>query len=301
MEGGGIVAMAMERAFDGVRAGAVWGTRLRAGGRVSLGGEEALVSGGAAGFPEGARVMVEVVRERVPEPGRMRPARVRVTGPATVEGESNAGPGLAQRLAALGLPVASGFPDEVAEAWDAHWSAAETGQVAIPGGLLLCMPTPALTAIDIDGTPDPVVAASAIADLVHRWDLQGSIAIDFPTAPGRGWRQEAAQAFDRAMADAPFERTAINGFGLLQVIRPRVRASILERAMLARDETTALALLDRAARAAGAGPIAIRARPAVARLLSAYPELVADAARRAGRPVDVVADRAAREGDVGPA
>ncbi len=301
VEQGRIVAMGIERVFDGARVGAIWGTRLRAGGKVALGREEALLSGGMCGLSEGARVSVEVVRERIPEPGRVRPARVRILGPAEREGEIAPGPDLPARWPAAAETPGQSFPPPVAEAWDTGWAEAETGQVPIAGGLLLVVPTPALTAIDIDGTPDPDVAASAVARLIRRWDIGGSIAIDFPTAPGRGWRQAAAAAFDRAMAGLVFERTAINGFGLLQVVRPRLRPSILERAMLARDETTALALLDRAARASGAGPIAIRARPAVARLLLACPALMAEAARRAGRPIDVVRDPAAGEGDVGPA
>jgi hypothetical protein len=100
------------------------------------------------------------------------------------------------------------------------------------------------------------------------------------------------------MEGLTFERTAINGYGLLQVVRPRLRPSILERAILMGDRADALAVLDAAIREPRPGPLRIVARDAVARLLLGRPDLLGAAARRAGRPIDVVADAAAGAGHV---
>lgn len=298
VEGGSIVAMEVARAFDGVQPGAVIdarvGPRRDSGVEVALPGEVALLEGPCP-VPEGGTVRVEVTRSAIPEPGRLRPARVRLAGPGA---EPRAAPTLAARLSARGLAVRRGFPDALAEAWDAHWAEAERGEVAMPGGCLLLVPTPALVAIDIDGRPDPETAARAVAATIRRFGIGGSIAVDFPTRPGRGWRQAAAAAFDAAMADLAFERIAISGFGLLHVVRPRPRPSILDRAMLARDETAALALLEQALGEPRPGRLALVARPAVVRLLRRRPELLADVTARAGRPIDLVADPSAGEGHV---
>jgi hypothetical protein len=100
------------------------------------------------------------------------------------------------------------------------------------------------------------------------------------------------------MGALPFERTAINGYGLLQVVRPRTRPSILERALLMRDEADAIALVALASREPRPGRLRIVARPAVARLLKARADLIAAAAGIAGRPVDVVAEATAGTGHV---
>ncbi|WP_448581063.1 ribonuclease [Thermaurantiacus sp.] len=298
VEDGVLVAMEIARAFDGVQPGAIVDGRVGATGpagvEVVLTGEVALLEGPST-VPEGARMRVEVVRAAIPEPGRMRPAKVRRARPGA---ELAPAPSLGARLSAKGYGVQHGFPDAVAGAWDSHWAEAEAGEVIIPGGCLLLHPTPALLAIDIDGRPDPEIAARAVAAVIRRFGIGGSIAIDFPTLPGRAWRQAAAAAFDAAMVGLAFERSAISGFGLLHVVRPRPRPSILDRAMLEQDATAALALLELALRETRPGPLALVARPAIVRRLRAQPALVAEVARRAGRAIDLVADPAAGEGHV---
>ena len=80
---------------------------------------------------------------------------------------------------------------------------------------------------------------------IRRLDIGGSIGIDFPTVGGKAARQAAAEAIDATLPQ-PFERTAVNGFGFVQIVRPRLRASLLE---LAQDRAAfeARALLRRAA------------------------------------------------------
>src|ERR1043165_9403071 len=87
--------------------------------------------------------------------------------------------------------------------------------------------------------------AAAGARAIRRLDIGGSIGIDLPTAGSKSVRQAAAEAVD-AHLPQPFERTAVNGFGFAQIVRPRHRASLVE---LAQDRAAfeARALLRRAA------------------------------------------------------
>jgi hypothetical protein len=66
--------------------------------------------------------------------------------------------------------------------------------------------------------------------------------------------------------EQPFERTAVNGFGFVQIVRPRLRASLVE---LAADRASfeARALLRRAAGETGATRLAVN--PVVAAALKA--------------------------------
>ena len=87
--------------------------------------------------------------------------------------------------------------------------------------------------------------AAEAAKAIRRLDIGGSIGIDLPTAGSKASRQAAAAAIDDHLPQ-PFERTAVNGFGFVQIVRPRLRASLLE---LAQDRAPfeARALLRRAA------------------------------------------------------
>ncbi|WP_448577505.1 ribonuclease [Thermaurantiacus sp.] len=295
LDGGALAEMYLEWALDGLRAGAVVGARLLAHGLAAADGEEALLERARA-MPEGASVFAEVVRMAIPEPGRRKPARLRLA-----EGPARPAPSIAAMLQARGHRLAAGWPEPLEEAWEARWQDAEAGRWPVAGGLLRFQPTAAFLAVDIDGEVEADQAARELARAIRCWDLGGNIVVDFPTRPGRAWRQAAAAAFDAAMAALPYERTAINGYGLLQVVRPRTRPSILERALLMRDEAEAVALLSQVAREPRPGRLSIVARPAVARLLKARPDLIAAAARIAGRPVDVVAEATAGTGHVAAA
>jgi len=80
--------------------------------------------------------------------------------------------------------------------------------------------------------------------MIRRHGIAGSIGIDLPTAGSKAARLAAGEAVD-AILPQPFERTAVNGFGFVQVVRPRQRASLVE---LAQDRAgfEARALLRRA-------------------------------------------------------
>src|SRR3546814_7219606 len=89
-----------------------------------------------------------------------------------------------------------------------------------------------------------------------------SIGIDLPTMNNKDERQIAANLFDKHLPQ-PFERTAVNGFGFLQVIRRRERPSLME--VLREDPvlTAALALLRRGERHGTGGGVTLVGAPAV--------------------------------------
>jgi hypothetical protein len=243
-----------------VRVGAVLDARLtailvpRARGIASLAdGSELLIEPLPPRVTEGEAIRVEIIREPIAEPGRAKLAKGRVSDLAPREGAA-----LRQRLAASGHPVRETSPHGGDEFEAAGWSElleqAATGEIAFGGGALRMSLTPAMTLFDVDGALPPaalaVAGAEAAGRAIRRFAIGGSIGIDLPTLGARDQRQAAAAALD-AVLPQPFERTAVNGFGFLQVVRRRERASIPEivqgdpagaaaRALLRRAEWTAL-------------------------------------------------------------
>lgn len=194
-------------------------------------GRELMLDRAPSGVTLGARLTVEVTREAIPEPGRAKRARGRVS-----DAPPAAGPTLRERIAATGVPVRemrAHEPDALeAAGWSEVLEEARTGEIAFAGGALRMSPTPAMTLFDVDGddTPDALAlrAATAVALAIRRHGIGGSIGVDFPTVTGKATRQAVAAALDTALPP-PFERTAVNGFGFLQIVRPRPRASLPER------------------------------------------------------------------------
>src|SRR3546814_5444865 len=86
--------------------------------------------------------------------------------------------------------------------------------------------------IDIDGEGHALALAQAgareAAALIRRYDIGGSIGVDFPSVPDRAGRQAIDAAIDAALPQ-PFERTAVNGFGFMQIVRRRERPSLIEQ------------------------------------------------------------------------
>jgi hypothetical protein len=250
-------------------------------------GGQALLAPVPPGLAEGGSLMVEVVRETVPEGRSVKPPRVR---PALPETRARSGPGLIDRLAIGGSPVRQLAMGETLArwGWDEALEEAETGVVARPDLLLRLSLTPAMTLIDVDGSTAPAVlataGAAAAARAIRLFDLCGSIGIDLPTLASKAERQAAAAALD-AVLPLPFERTGVNGFGFLQLVRRRVRRSVMER--LAADPVGAAArrLLDRATRTGGRGLLTLSAHPQVASRLEAGPGWLDALARATGTSV----------------
>jgi hypothetical protein len=148
-----------------------------------------------------------------------------------------------------------------------------------------------MTLIDVDGYLQPEElarrGAAEAAKAIRRLDVGGSIGIDLPTTGSKTARQAAAAAIDEHLPQ-PFERTAVNGFGFVQIVRPRLRASLVE---LAQDRAAfeARALLRRAAfEPAGAKRLA--AHPAVIAMLDAKPDWLDALARQLGGAISLRAD-----------
>lgn len=264
----GQIAEAIIELPSKLRAGSVVSARLApiliAGRRaiaVLEDGSEVLVEPVPAGITEGAAVRIEIMREAVAEHGRPKRAKGRVTDAAV-----RAGLSLRERLAGASL-VSSAGPDLFEQAgWSELLEDAASGEIDFPGGALRMSLTPAMTLFDVDGVlPPPALAeagARAAGWAIRRLGIAGSIGIDLPTLPSKEDRQKAAGALDSVLPQ-PFERTAVNGFGFLQVVRRRERASLAEIVQGDPAGAAARALLRQAERAQGHGLRSIHAAPEV--------------------------------------
>ncbi|MEQ1687922.1 MAG: ribonuclease [Sphingopyxis sp.] len=258
VDGGQIVECHMARDDDGVGAGTVTEARIlsREASGMHLvrlaGGDEALLSALPAHSSIGADLLVEVTRSAVLERDLIKRAKCR---PAPADALARAAPSLAERIAATGVPVRPLHPHEDDALEEAGWSewidVAERGIMAFQGGVLRCALTPAMVVIDVDGTLGAAelakAGAVAAARMIRALGISGNIVIDLPTQGNKAQRIAAAVAFDTALPP-PFERTQVNGYGLLQIIRPRRGPSIAERWQFAPAASAALALLRRAER-----------------------------------------------------
>jgi hypothetical protein len=247
-------------------------------------GQEYLLPKGAPGVTEGATLTIEVTREAIPgaEPWK------RPLAAATGEPPSDPPPFEARALA---------FPAAIDELGNSGWwdliEEARSGVVRFPGGELRISPTPAMTLIDVDGHLPPldlaVAGARAAARSILRLDIGGSIGIDLPTVAGKAERQEIGSVIDSILPQ-PFERTAVNGFGFVQIVRPRRRASLIE---LAQDRAAfeARALLRRVG-FEGSGAKRLVAHPAVIAVLERQPAWLRVLAGQTGGDVALRPDAA---------
>jgi ribonuclease G len=267
------------------RAGCVISARLtRAADRNAVARDESgieyLLPRGASGVSEGGSLNIEVTRSSIPgtEPWKRPLAR------ATDEQLGEA-PELAARAAVANEFDLAGWDDLIEEA--------RTGIVRFPGGELRIEVTAAMALIDVDGDLPAeelmVLGAAATAKAMRRLDIGGSIGIDLPTAGSKTARQRAGEAIDTVLPQ-PFERTAVNGFGFVQIVRPRRRASLVE---LAGDRAAfeARALLRRTA-FEPAGAKRLVAHPAVIDCLKSHADWLEALARQVGGAVGLRADAA---------
>ena len=256
-------------------------------GVVTAGAGEIIVEPLPAALTEGRAVRVEIVREGIPEAGRPKLPRGRIT-----EEPTRQAPTLAERLVVE--PTVSHGPDPLeAAGWSELLEEAATGEIAFSGGALRMSLTPAMTLFDVDGSLPPaelaVAGAAAAARAIRRFGIGGSIGIDLPTLASKAERQAVAAAVD-AILPQPFERTAMNGFGFLQIVRRRERPSLPELLQADPVGAAARALLRRAEWATGAGERLLTAAPAVIARIEANPEWLQALAHRIGTPVALRAE-----------
>jgi hypothetical protein len=303
IENGVIVEARIESDNSTLRVGAVAAVRLiekQAGGRRGIvrcvdSKEDALIDPIPPATDIGRAFMATVVRETIAEPGAVKRAKMR----ATPDAIAAPGPDLHARIAATGImvtAVAHHGPDLLDMAgWSECVEAATTGLIAFPGGMLRISLTPAMTLIDIDGDLAPLplalAGARAAAQAIRRFDLTGSIGVDLPTVGGKADRLAIAALFDDCVPQ-PFERTAVNGFGFIQIVRPRLRASLCERFTVDATEAQACALVRRAQRSGLIGDTVLVAPRAIAAVLDAHPDWLPILGAQLGGPVTLRIDPA---------
>jgi ribonuclease G len=246
-------------------------------------GEEALVDSLPHEASEGSTLRLIVTRAAMAERGRLKRAQARPTqepvGPA---------PDLATEL---GGRVVRRFPSGL---WEDIFTDACSGEATFTGGALTITPTPAMTMVDIDGTLPPAALALAavepLADALARLDLAGSIGIDFPTLTDKNDRKQVDGALERALGDWPHERTAMNGFGFVQLVARLTRPSLLHLCARAPAAAAGRFLLRQAEQVDAPGALLLTCHPAVEKALRA--EWLEELARRSGREVRIAADPA---------
>ena len=175
-------------------------------------GAMALVDGLTPALPEGASALFRVTRAAIAEKGRTKLPMARPAAPGE---DARPAPELSEQLAATGHTVRTvhahdGALDEAG--WDDLIDEAMTGEIAFPRGGLCISPTPAMTLIDVDGSPPlpglALAAVPAIAAAIVRLDIGGSIGIDFPTLAEKRDRQ----AVDAVLAEELATRGAQTGW-----------------------------------------------------------------------------------------
>lgn len=280
-----IVRLDLQRDEQILALGSIHTARYMGGALVDIGGLSArLVT--VLSVAVGAALTVEVVREPIPEPGQIKPARV----------QASAGPVSHPPQVGSYSAMSGSLVDEVETLLDE----AISGLWPFPGGLLCAERTRLGLIIDVDGSgpalPLNLAAVTEVARRLRLYNVGGMVIVDFIGLNNRAERSQVDAQLAAALArdPRPFEATATNGYGICQIIRPRPRASVLDtlcgtRRQAASDATAALQLLRGVVRAQGAGPRTIRTRPAHAALLQNWPTAVAEAARWCGAPVEIVA------------
>jgi len=242
-------------------------------------GRELLVDKLPRDASEGASYRFAITRAAMTERGRFKLAAARPV--------ANAGSPVPDRFEE-GTPVHA-FPEG---AWEDVWHAASSGEVEFPGGSLLFAVTPAMTLIDIDGDLSPrelaLAAVPAIAHWLPLFDLGGMIGIDFPTLQTKADRKAVDEALEESLSDFPHERTAMNGFGFVQIVARLEGPSLLHRFATSRVGMAARMALRRAEMVEGPGVTLLTLHPALKAKLKT--EWLTELERRTARPVRIEAD-----------
>jgi hypothetical protein len=299
---------------------------------VTLGGNSQAVLQPVPKIPDGSLIAVEMTRSPVPEPGRwklplVRPApnKVAQSEPgwhfsaepwetfarkmvsrvdAFICKDAASANELRDRILPAGAPPVRIDASAIADAdFEGLIDQSVSGEFAISAGMLSVERTRAMTMIDIDGKGEALAlnlaAAREIPRLLRMLDIGGQVGIDFLSLPDRRARLAVDEVLAKACAIlGQHERTAINGFGFAQIIRPRTGPSIPEilcgttpgRLSL---ESRAVALLREAGRSVGRGKRQLAALPAIIDLIRQWPEETGALRHALGAEIELVPDAAA--------
>lgn len=239
-------------------------------------GRSALVDHLPQAATEGLTGEVRITRTSIAERGRLKLAQARWMDKSSVPVSATA----------LSTPTHS-FE---AGAWEEVWHAASSGTIPFAGGEILCAVTPGMSVIDVDGNLPPrelaLAAIPAITKALRWFEMGGNIGIDFPTLQAKADRRKVDEALASFLADWPHERTAMNGFGFVQLVARLEGPSLLHRFSTSRVGMCARLALRAAERAEGTGPVVLLTiHPALKAKLK--PEWIEELARRTGRQVRI--------------
>ena len=241
-------------------------------------GREVLVDKLPRGASEGSKLDLAITRAAMTERGRYKLPAARPATLVAVKEDIFENARCVHR-----------FP---AGAWEEVWHAASSGEITFNGGSLLFAVTPAMTLVDIDGDLDPrslaLAAVEPLAAALRQFDLGGSIGIDFPTLQAKADRKAVDTALEETLSDWPHERTAMNGFGLVQLVARLEGPSLLHRFSTSRVGMAARMALRRAEMVEGAGVTLLTVHPALKAKLK--PEWLALVECRTGRPLRIETD-----------
>ncbi len=241
-------------------------------------GTETLVDHLTPTATEGQTLDLVITRAPLAQRGRLKRAQARIAGteapiPSFPEGRT-----------------VRQFPSG---SWEDVWHAASAGSLDFSGGEIIASTTPAMTLIDIDGVGSPrdvaLAAVPAIGQALRWFDIGGNIGIDFPTITDKQARKAVDAALEAELADWPHERTAMNGFGFVQLVARLEGPSLLHRFATSRVGMCARMALRVGERAEGHGPVLeLRIHPALKAKLK--DEWLTELARRTGKQVRITTD-----------
>jgi ribonuclease G len=260
------------------RAGARRGTAMLTN------GTQVLVDHLPSTLTEGASFALRISRAAIAERGRLKQPQGRYLAD-TLPNE------VADRQ--WPPPDARTVPQFAAGAWEEVWHAASSGSLTFAGGAIICSVTPAMTVIDVDGEGSAkelsLAAIPAIATALDWFGIAGNIGIDFPSIEAKADRRAVDETLEAALDHWPHERTAINGFGFVQIVARLEGPSLLHRFARSRVGMCARFALRVAERAQGTGAVLeMRVHPALRAKFK--PEWIKELARRTGRQVRIESD-----------
>lgn len=267
LSAGDIYSAQLTRKASGARRGTITLTN----------GREALVDHLPKTATEGLQGQVRITRGAIAERGRLKFPQARWIDDAVQNHTPDA-------------PASSPIRSFDTGQWEEVWHAASSGSIAFTGGEILCAVTPGMTVIDIDGELAPrelaLAAVPAIAKALRWFSVGGNIGIDFPTLEAKADRRAVDEALAQALSDWPHERTAMNGFGFVQIVARLEGPSLLHRFATSRVGMCARYAMRVAERAEGTGPVLLlTVHPALKAKLK--PDWLEKLARRTGREVRI--------------